>query len=117
MGGDRRRYVAVVAIEHLAGVGVGRWITNEGATGDRRGIVADDIADDERTDLGGVGRRREPAALDRRAVFAHGVDLIDRRARRQQRVCRRLEVGQRELPGRRGHERAAAAGDDTEDQR
>jgi hypothetical protein len=60
-----------------------------------------------------AGARREPAALDRRQVLAHGVQRVNVGARRSRRGRRALVV-ERDAVGRHRHQRRRAAGDQDE---
>ena len=68
------------------------------------------------TTRAGQARRRQAAALDRRQVLAHAVDLADRRAAAQQRapICR--SSASVDARRRQAEQRRAAAGDQAEDE-
>src|ERR1700752_3203718 len=61
--------------QYVEGVAVGGWIGRARPGSDMRGIVAGDVRDDERQHRR-QARRGKAAALDRRKVLAHGIDLL-----------------------------------------
>ena len=68
-----------VAGDDLARVGEGGGVGHGGAGGDHRRVVTRHVADCQGDHTGGRGGSGQPAALDRREVFAHAVHFGDRR--------------------------------------
>ena len=99
----------VVAGDHGAGVSERGRVRHGGAGGDHRRVVARHVRDRQRPQSGRVGRRRQPAAGDRRQVLAQRVHRADVGAGCQQRGIDRLEVGERQAGGGQRQQRRAAA--------
>ena len=79
--------------------------------GDRGSVVARHVGDRERQDLArALTGTRQPAALDARQMFPHGIDLADRRARAQQCAGQFLFLLEADAIRRRDPVRRTAAG-------
>jgi len=112
-----RRNVETVPIEGAEGGRRVRPGRHRRAAGDDRGVVADDVADEDAGDRRRGRRGREAAALYRRAGPPDGVYLVDRRPGVQEAIGDGPDIAGREFAGRRTQERAAAAGDRRDDER
>src|SRR4029079_12997356 len=84
--------------------------------GDGRGIISRYIRDDERDDLGGRGRGRESAALERGEMLAHAVHFPNRRAAGEQLPIDALLVLERQAGRRCCEQRRSTARDEAEDE-
>ena len=84
---DRRRDAVPepVAVEDRDRVGGPRAV-GDGRVGDRVEVVAGDVGDGQVDQPRRCGRRGQPAALERRDVLAHRVDLDDADPRREQQL-------------------------------
>jgi hypothetical protein len=93
-----------------------RRVGHGGPGGDRRGVVAGDVADRERDEPRGMRRRGDAPAREGREMLADAVHLADGRAGAQQLAVHRLQVFEREARRGQGRERGAAARDEEEHQ-
>src|SRR5205085_12516421 len=78
-------------LQHVDGVRERRLVWGEGSRSDGIERVAEHGGKHERDDPRRERGTREPAALDLRQVFAHGVEFLDRRARLEQQIGGQLE--------------------------
>ena len=69
-----------VLLEDRARFGEARRIGDGGARGNRSEVVAGNIRNDQRDDLGGRGSRGQAPTLDGGKMFPDAVELGDRRA-------------------------------------
>ena len=87
---------------------VGAFVRDGRARGNHREVVANDVRKRQRVGVRRRGRRQKPP-LDGGHVLAHGVQLVDVRARLEQPPDRVLLVLERDAVGRQGHQRRPAA--------
>ncbi len=116
---DARRQLWLQAVfrDHRLSPGKGGVVRRGRSRTDHVQRVADHVGEDQRQQLCRVSRLRQPAALHRREMFAHRVQLVDRRARVQQQPGRILFVLQGDVCDRRDQQRRRAAGEQADDQR
>jgi hypothetical protein len=117
-GGRRRRTGEVLAharghrlpqaslLERLARLRCRRRVRPSGAARERGHVV--DVADAEDEHLAAAGAR-ESAPLEARQVPSHQIELLDRRAAREEKLVRAAEVGEHHAGRERFGHRARAA--------
>src|SRR6266849_4366499 len=109
MGDDRRGLGDAVFGEDGLRIGKGRRVGECRAGGDHRGMIPRYVGNRQGEDARRRRGRGEAAALDRREVLPHRVDLADRRAGAQQAPRHRLLVGERQPRSRQCQKGRAAA--------
>ena len=110
--GDALGGIYLVAFEHTLDVFERRRVRGGEAAADGRGLVADDVGEQERHDVSGRGAPDEVATLQGRDVLTDGVDLTYLRPAPQECSIELFEIFEADIGGCVGQERRRPAGDE-----